>query len=251
MATVQGTSLEVPTPDGGADAYLAHPDDEAPHPGVLLYMDAFGLRPRLRDMAERIASHGYTVLVPNVFYRHGRAPVVALPDFIDPSQRPEVFERLKPLIQALTPDLIKRDAGAYLDWLAASPLATDGPVGITGYCLGARLALRTAGSYPEGVAAAAGFHGGGLATDAEDSPHLVAERITAELYFGHADQDPSLPPEQIDRLEKALDAAGVRYRSEVYQGADHGFTQADTAAYDAAAEDRHWRELLALFERTL
>ena len=251
MTTVSGTPIDIPTQDGVADAYLAHPDDAAPHPGVLFYMDAFGLRPRLMHMAERIASHGYTVLVPNVLYRHGRAPVIDLPDFIDLSQRLDVLERVGPLIQALTPDLVTRAASAYLDWLASSPLTTGRPVGVTGYCMGVRLALRTAGNHAERVAAVAGFHGGRLATDAPDSPHLLADRITAELYFGHADQDPSLPPEQIQRLQKALDAAGVRYHSEVYEGAEHGFTQADTDSYNAAAEERHWCELLALFERAL
>ncbi|MET7551554.1 dienelactone hydrolase family protein [Streptomyces sp. NPDC005078] len=251
MTAVRGTSVDIPTQDGTADAYLTHPDDSTPHPAVLLYMDAFGLRPHLKEMADRLARAGYTVLVPNVFYRHGRAPVVELPDVIDPARRPEIFERLGPIITSLTPDLVMRDADAYLRWLAASPLTTDGPVGITGYCMGAGLALRTAGTYPERVAAMAGFHGGRLATDSPDSPHLLADRITAELYFGHADQDPSLPPEQIERLDEALTAAGVRHHSEIYTGAHHGFTQADTAAYDSTADKRHWIALLALLDRAL
>ncbi|GAA0585975.1 dienelactone hydrolase family protein [Streptomyces crystallinus] len=251
MTTVLATSVDLTTQDGTADAYLVHPDDGAPHPGVLLYMDAFGLRPHLKGMADRIAAAGYTVLVPNVFYRAGRAPIVELPDFIDPQQRPDLFDVLGPHIFALTPELVARDAEAYLRWLADSPLVTDGPVGVTGYCMGAALALRTAGSFPDRVAAAAGFHGGRLATDAPDSPHLLAEHITAELYFGHADQDPGMPAEQIDRLNKALSAAGVRHRTEVYQGAHHGFTQADTAAYDEAGDARHWEALLALLDRNL
>jgi carboxymethylenebutenolidase len=117
--------------------------------------------------------------------------------------------------------------------------------------MGARLSLRAAGAFPERVAAAAGFHGGGLATDAPDSPHLMADRITAELYFGHADHDHSLPPEQIERLDAALTQAGVRFRAEVYEGARHGYTQADTSSYNPDAAERHWRELLALFERAL
>ncbi|WP_406361363.1 dienelactone hydrolase family protein [Streptomyces sp. NBC_01579] len=251
MAAVRGTSVDIPTQDGVADAYLTHPDDSSPHPAVLLYMDAFGLRPHLKKMADRLARAGYTVLAPNVFYRHGRAPVVELPDVIDPVRRPEIFERIGPIMNSLTPDLAMRDADAYLRWLTAYPLTTDGPVGITGYCMGARLAVRTAGTYPERVAAVAGFHGGRLATDSPDSPHLLADRITAELYFGHADQDPSLPPEQINRLDEALTAAGVRHHSENYPGAHHGFTQADTAAYDSTADKRHWTALLALLDRAL
>ncbi|WNF00216.1 dienelactone hydrolase family protein [Streptomyces luomodiensis] len=251
MTAVRGTDVDIPTQDGVADAYLAHPDDSGRHPAVVLYMDAFGLRPHLRTMADRLAGAGYTVLVPNVFYRHGRAPLTELPDFLDVATRPEILEKLLPIAAELTPDLTVRDAGAYLDWLASCPQATDGPVGLTGYCLGAGLALRAAGAYPDRVAAMAGFHGGSLATEAPNSPHTVVGRITAEVYFGHADQDHALPPEQIERLEKALDEAGVRHRTEVYAGARHGYTQADTSAYDAEATERHWQALLDLFGRTL
>ncbi|MQY36369.1 hypothetical protein SRB17_43680 [Streptomyces sp. RB17] len=251
MTDVQATDLEITTEDGVADAYLAHPADGRPRPGVLFYQDAYGLRPHLRSMADRLAAAGYTVLVPNVFYRLGRTPVVELPEFIDPAADPTIWERLGPVVASLTPDLIKRDAGAYLQWLADSPLATDGPVAVTGYCMGARLVLRTAAAFPDRVAAAAGFHGGGLATDEPTSPHLGAPDITAELYFGHADNDRSLPPEQIERFEKALTEAGVRHTCEVYPGARHGFTQADTDAYDREADERHWRALLDLLNRTL
>ncbi len=250
MTAVQGQDVGIPTEDGTADAYLAHPADGRPHPAVLLYQDAFGLRPHLKGMADRLAEAGYTVLVPNVFYRHGRAPLVELPEFIDLSERPELFSKVVPLLRSLTPDLVRRDSGAYLRWLADSPVVADGPVAVTGYCMGARLSLLTAGAHPDRVAAAAGFHGGGLATDDPDSPHRVAEHVTAELYFGHADNDHSMPPEQIKRLEDALTAAGVRYRSEVYEGASHGYTQADTDAYDQKAAERHWAALLDLLQRT-
>ncbi|MEJ1200415.1 MULTISPECIES: dienelactone hydrolase family protein [unclassified Streptomyces] len=250
MTAVQGTAVDVPTDEGTADAYLTHPADGNPHPAVLLYMDAFGLRPQLRNMADRLAGAGYTVLVPNVFYRHGRAPVVELPEFIDPGARPDIFQRLGPIMRSLTPDRAMRDAGAYLRWLADCPAAADGPVALTGYCMGAGLALRTAGTYPDRVAAAAGFHGGNLATEGPQSPHLVAEGITAELYFGHADHDGSMPPQQQERLAAALTAAGVRHRCEVYGDAPHGYTQADTAAYDPEATERHWAALLDLLKRT-
>ncbi|MEU2223503.1 dienelactone hydrolase family protein [Streptomyces sp. NPDC018347] len=248
MTDVQGNVVDVPTEDGVADAYLARPADGRPRPGVLFYQDAYGLRPHLRSMADRLAAAGYTVLVPNVFYRLGRTPVVDLPEFIDPGADPTIWERLGPILAGLTSDLVKRDADAYLRWLAESPLVADGPVAITGYCMGSRLALWTAGAHPERVAAAAGFHGGALATDAPDSPHLEAPRITAELYFGHADEDPSLPPEQVARFEEALTAAGVRHTCEVYP-AHHGYTQADTPAYDREAAERHWAALLELLKR--
>ena len=250
MTAVQGTAVDIPTADGTADAYLAHPDDGAAHPAVLVFMDAFGLRPQLRSMADRLAAEGYTVLVPNVFHRHGRAPLFDLPAFIDPGARPELFQRIVPVMQALTSDLAMRDAGAVLSWLDGHSAVADGPVALTGYCMGARLSLLTAGTYPDQVAAAAGFHGGRLATDTPDSPHLVAGKVTAELYFGHADQDPSLPEEQIERLEEALTSAGVRHRCEVYTGAPHGFTQADTASYHQEGDERHWSALLDLLKRT-
>jgi len=244
-------TVDVPTQDGTADAYMAHPDDNAAHPAVLVYMDAFGLRPQLRKMADRLAEAGYTVLVPNVFYRHGRAPVVPLPDFISSADRPALFDRIVPLLEGLSVDAVARDAGSYLGWLATRREVRPGPVGVSGYCMGARLALLTAASHPEKVAAAAGFHGADLATDDPQSPHLLADRITAELYFAHADKDPSMPPEQIARLDEALTAAGVRHRTEVYAGAVHGYTMADTDAYNSEAAERHWTNLLELFGRTL
>ncbi|MER6348115.1 dienelactone hydrolase family protein [Streptomyces sp. NPDC001595] len=250
MTAVQGTAVDIRTEDGTADAYLVHPRDGGPRPAVLLFMDAFGLRPGLRSMADRLAAAGYTVLVPNAFYRVGRAPVVELPEFIDDASRPELFRHIGPLIHQLTPEPAMRDADAWLRYLADCPAAADGPVALVGYCMGARLALYAAGSHPERVAAVAGFHGARLADDTPDSPHLLADRITAELYFGHADDDPALPPEQIERLEKALTEAGVRHRCEVYAGAEHGFTQADTAAYHAEGDRRHWAALLDLLDRT-
>ncbi|MFL4902243.1 dienelactone hydrolase family protein [Streptomyces sp. MMS24-I2-30] len=250
MTAVQGITVDIPTEDGVADAYLVHPGDERPRPAVLFYQDAFGLRPHLQSMADRLAEAGYTVLLPNVFYRNGRVPVFDLPEFIDPAANPNTWQQIMPVMKALTPELAMRDAGAYLRFLADSPLVADGPVATTGYCMGARLALLTAGTCPDRVAAVAGFHGGQLATEEPDSPHLVAGRVTAEVYFGHADQDASLPPEQIQRLEEALTAAGVRHRCEVYEGAHHGYTQADTPAYDQEAYERHWTALLDLLERT-
>ncbi|WP_405894989.1 dienelactone hydrolase family protein [Streptomyces sp. NBC_00104] len=249
--SVQTFATDIPTPDGTVDAHVFHPAEGGPHPAVLLYMDAFGVRPHLKGMAERLAAAGYVVLLPNVLYRGGRAPLVELPAFINPAERPEIIEQIRPATRGLTPEAAMRDAGDYLDWLAASPLTNGGPAGVTGYCMGAGLALRTAGTYPERVAAAAGFHGAYLATDAPDSPHLLADRITAELYFGHADNDSTNPADQIGRLDRSLTAAGVRHRGEVYAGAHHGFTQADTAMHSPEATERHWTALLDLLARNL
>ncbi|MFF5176491.1 dienelactone hydrolase family protein [Micromonospora sp. NPDC000316] len=245
------TTVDIPTNDGVADACLTRPDGDEPFPAVLLYMDAFGPRPRLVEMAERIAAQGYLVLTPNLLYRGGRAPLVDLSDLGDPDQRGAIFEKVMPLIRALTPELVSRDTAAYLDFLAARDDVRPGPVAITGYCMGGTNALLAIEAYPDRVVAAASFHGGRIVTDGPDSPHLHVGSITGEVYFGHADADQSMTPEQIATLEKALDAADVRYRSEVYAGAHHGYTMADTPAYDEQATERHWVALFDLLNRNL
>lgn len=241
--------VDVPAADGIADSYLVVPDG-GPHPGVLLFMDAFGVRPRIEEMAERIADAGYAVLAPNLFYRGGRGPVIEdLAALADASQRESVFGKIMPLMQALDTETIARDAEKYLDFLAAQDGVDGGPVVITGYCMGGLNALRVIEAFPDRVKAAAAFHAGRLVTDEPDSPHLRVGNITGEVYFGHADNDQSMNADQIAVLEKALDEAGVTYRSEVYEGATHGYTMSDTAAYHEAAEKRHWENLFALLER--
>src|SRR5919198_4125248 len=163
--------IDVQTQDGVADAYLTRPDDE-PHPAVLFIVDAYGLRPQIEQMADRIAARGYVVLAPNVFYRAGRAPVVSLEGIDDPERRSEVFGRVMPLVRGLTTEQIVADGAAYLDKL--EEVGGRGPVAITGYCMGGRVAWRIAAAYPERVAALAGFHVAGLVTDGDDSPHRSA-----------------------------------------------------------------------------
>ncbi|RGC65915.1 Dienelactone hydrolase family protein [Micromonospora sp. MW-13] len=244
------TTVDVPVGGGVADAILVRPDDDGPFPAVLFFMDAFGLRPRLVEMAERIASRGHVVLVPNLFHRAGRAPLFDLSRLADPQERGRAFARIMPLIAALTPEVVAGDAAAYLDFLAARDDVAPGPVVVTGYCMGGTNALRAIEAHPGRIAAMASFHAGRVVTDAPDSPHRGVGSVTGELYFAHADQDQSMTPEQIATLEAALDAAGVRYRSERYTGATHGFTMADTAAYDERAAERHWVALFDLLDRT-
>jgi carboxymethylenebutenolidase len=239
--------IDITTPDGVADAYLVHPDDGGRHPGVLLLMDAFGLRPRIEEMADRIAQRGYAVLAPNLFYRAGRAPVLPFPDMTQDDARAEFMKGVRPLMGELTPERMAADGAAYLDELGK---VADGPVALTGYCMGVRNGVRIAAAHPDRVAALAGFHGGGLVTDEPDSPHRSAPALRAELYLGHADEDPSMTPEQIAAFDAALDEAGVRHRTEVYEGARHGYTMADTPVYDEGAAERHFDALFDLLERT-
>lgn len=242
-------TLRIPTPDGVADAFAAFPDDGRPHPAVLVYPDAFGLRPELEARARDLAGHGYYALVPNFLYRHGPAPVVELPAHVGEAVRPRLIAELLPLVEAHTTERVLRDAEAYLGFLTAQPEVADGPVGAIGYCIGAVLAMRTATAHPDRVAALAGFHPGFLVTDAPDSPHLSLPRITAEVHVGLAEHD--MKPAARDELDKALVAAGVDHTIEVYPGAIHGFTMSDTDAFDPAATQRHWDRLLPLLGRTL
>jgi carboxymethylenebutenolidase len=245
------TMVDVPTEDGVADAYLVLPDGDGPFPGVLFFMDAFGLRPRLFQMAERIAERGYAVLAPNLFYRSSRSPLVDPSHLADPEERGRVFGRLTPMIQRLDTVAITRDTPAYLDFLASQDGVSAAPDAIVGYCMGGRNALKAITAYPDRIVALASFHGGGLATEEPDSPHLQVGKIKGEVYFAHADHDHAMPREQIDRLEAALDEADVRFRSEIYPAAQHGFTMADTAAYSADAEKRHWEKLFELLGNAL
>lgn len=242
-------TLQIPTTDGQADAFAAFPDDGERHPGVLLYADAFGVRPELAERARELAEHGYYVLVPNLYYRHGPAPAIDLPEHIGEEVRPAVIAQLMPLVEALTTERVLRDADAYLGFLAAQPEVSAGPVAVLGYCMGAALAMRTATARPERVAAVAGFHPGFLVTDAPDSPHHRIPELTAQVHLGLAEGD--LTPEALDELNQALDAAGVDYTTEVYPGTIHGFTMSDTDAFNSSALQRHWERLLALLESAL
>ena len=245
---MQTSTIDITTPDGVADAYLTRPDEGDRHPGVLFLMDAFGLRPRIEEMADRIAERGYAVLAPNVFYRAGRAPVLPFPDMTEETGRAEFMKGVRPLMNELTPERMAADGAAYLDELAK---VADGPVVITGYCMGVRLGWRIATAHPDRVAALAGFHGGGLVTDDADSPHRSAGDLRAELYLAHADNDQSMNPEHIATLDAALAEAGVEHRTEVYAGAAHGYTMSDTPVYDEQATERHFAALFDLVDRTL
>ncbi|MGC4951333.1 dienelactone hydrolase family protein [Streptomyces sp. DT224] len=237
-------TLHIFTADGQADAFAAFPDNSEQHPGVLMYPDGFGIRPVLREMARELAGHGYYVLVPNLFYRHGPAPVIELPEHIGEEVRPAVFAQLMPLIEAHTAERVLSDADAYLSFLAAQPEVSAGPVAVTGYCIGGLYAMRTAAAHPGRVAALAAFHG----PVGVDGPGLFS-KLTAQVHLGHAEGD--MTPETLAELGQALDAAGVGYTSEIYPGTVHGFTMSDTDAFNPAALQRHWDRLFPLLDRTL
>ncbi|MGW7066863.1 dienelactone hydrolase family protein [Streptomyces sp. NPDC054855] len=242
-------TLQIATAEGQADAFAAFPYDGERHPGVLLYADAFGMRPVLAEMASELAGHGYYVLIPNYFYRHGPAPLLDLPEYIGAEARPEILAQLMPLIEEhISGERVASDADAYLRFLTTQPEVAAGPVAVTGYCIGGLLAMRTASAHPGQVAAVAGFHCPVVA-DGPDGLHDLLSKITAQVHLGHAASD--LTPEALAELNQALDTAGVSYTSEIYPGTAHGFTMADTDAFNADGLKRHWDRLLDLLDRTM
>ncbi|HAP91056.1 MAG TPA: dienelactone hydrolase [Arthrobacter bacterium] len=245
--------IEITAAEGIAEAAVVRPSTgSGPFPGVILYMDAFGLRPRIEEMAQRVADWGYVVLAPNVFYRDGTAAELAPDsDMTTPEGRAAAGKAAFPRVGRLTADKALADIDAWVEAMGTLDGVAPGPIGTTGYCMGARLAVRTAIAHPEAVAACGGFHGGGLATDAPDSPRLGLGNARARFVFGHADHDQSMDPDAVARLGEALDAAGLEATNEIYAGAPHGYSMADTSAFHPEATERHFIELRALLDGTL
>ncbi|SDU73864.1 dienelactone hydrolase family protein [Gordonia westfalica] len=251
---VHGETITVPAAYGDTEMYVARPADAAgsPLPGVLFITDVIGLRPRTRAMADRIASWGYVVAVPHLFYRDGTAAEWApADDLLLPEARDAFFKRAMPRASTLTFDVARADLVAYLDALHSVPGVSAGPIGVTGYCMGGRLALNLAAARPTEVAAVGIFHTGRLVTEDADSPHLHLVDIDAFVLAIHADKDRSLPHTAVAQFEHALISSGVTHSATVYPGAAHGYTMSDIAAYHHEACEHHFAELEALFRRTL
>lgn len=255
-AAVIETDVEIKTPDGTCDAAFIHPKSGS-HPGVLLWPDAFGLRPAMRDMAKRLAAEGYSVLVPNPFYRVTKAPFTDASkfDFGNPDDR----AKLQPLMASVNaPGNPEKDAAAYVGFLdAQKEVNKSKKIGTQGYCMGGPLVMRTAASLPDRIGAGASFHGGGLVTDKPDSPHLLAPKMKAHMYIGVASNDDSRQPEAKDKLKEAFAAAHVTAEVEVYSDALHGWcvpdmpTQAGKPIYNKPDAERAWAKLLALYKAGL
>lgn len=241
-------AIAIRTADGIADAHVCHPDGAGPWPGVILFMDAMGIRPELIGMAEQLAGAGYYVLLPNLYYRHGEnSRVDTSIVFTDKAEA----DRMMSLYASLTSDLVTRDTEAYLDHLSSQGEVRGSRFGTTGYCMGGGISLNAAGRFPDRVAAACAFHGAMMATDRPDSPHLLADRMKAKIYVGVAEIDPFLFAGETERLEQELKAAGVVHQIEIYKGVNHGFAVPGLAVYDEAAAKQHWDRLLGLFGSTL
>src|ERR1700674_79397 len=249
------TDVEIKTPDGTCDAAFLHPKSGS-HPGVLIWPDAFGLRPSMRAIGRRIAAEGYSVVVPNPFYRGSNAPFTDASNFN--FQNPDDMAKLRPLIASVNaPGNAEKDATAYVAFLdAQKQVKTKKKIGAQGYCMGGALVMRTSAALPDRIGAGASFHGGGLVTDKPDSPHLLAPKIKARMYFGIAASDDSRQPDAKDRLKEAFSAANVPAEIEVYP-AQHGWCVPDMPVRDGAPiynkpeAERAWGKLVALYRAAL
>ncbi len=250
------TDVEIKTPDGTCDAALIHPK-KGSHAGVLIWPDAFGLRPSMREIGKRIAAEGYTVLVPNPFYRMGKAPFTDAShfDFQNPADR----AKLTPLMQSVTAaGNAEKDAIAYVGFLESQKATNKAKkIGTQGYCMGGPLVVRTAATVHDRIGAGASFHGGGLVTDKPDSPHLLAPKIKARMYFGIASNDDARQPDAKVKLKEAFEAAHVPVEIEVYPDAAHGWCVPDMPMqngkpiYNKPNAERAWGKLVALYKAAL
>jgi carboxymethylenebutenolidase len=245
---MNGKTVEIKTRDGVAPCHFFSAPDKGRRPAVILYMDAFGIRPALCDMAERLASNDYQVLLPNLYYRSGPSnSFSAKTAFQEGPERDQLMQ----LVRSLNNKLVMEDTASFLEFLKSEPTVDPRQVGCVGYCMGGGFALSAAGTFPERVMAAASLHGARLATGQPDSPHLLAPKMRARVYVGIAGIDPHFTAEDTQRLESALESAGVKHKIEVYPEVKHGFAVNDTPAYDRAASERHWQEILKLFSENL
>jgi carboxymethylenebutenolidase len=241
--------VEVKTPDGVADAALYYPEGRGTWPAVVIWPDVMSLRPVFREMGRRLAGEGYVVLVPNLYYRAKRAPVV---EGAFNYGNPEDRAKITPLRATVTPEGTNRDAAAYVAFLDAQPQTNKArKIGTQGYCMGGPLAFYTAGVAPSRVGAVASFHGGGLYTAEPTSPHLTLPTSRAEYLVLVADNDDKNDPTIKDKLKAALDAAKRPAKVEVYAGAAHGWTVRGSQVYNEPAAEKAWAELLALYKRAL
>ena len=236
--------LDIRTADGAMNTFVTHPEEGGPFPLVLFLMDAPGKREELHDMARRIATVGYYVALPNLYYREVREFHMGLADATP--------ERMFELMGGLTNAMVCEDARAILDFAANEDAARDGPVGAVGYCMSGPFVFAAAAALAERIKAAASFHGVRLHSDADDSPHRQAQRIQGEIYFGCAETDAWAPPEMIAALDEHLATTGINYRIEWYPGTGHGFVFPQRQGmYHKASAERHWERLFALFRRNL
>ncbi len=240
-------TIDIATRNGATTTFICHPERGGPHPLILFYMDAPGIREELRDMVRRLASAGYYVLLPNLYYRAG---VLELGPYSGPNHG-GARERMMALMESLTIPLVMADTDALLAFVKSDAAASPGPAGAVGYCMSGQFAINAASRHPERIIAAASIYGVRLVTDAADSPHRVAANAQAELYFACAETDHWAPLPMVEKLKGAVADRAMDTEVEIYPGVEHGFAFPQRAAFDRDAAERHWERLFSLFARRL
>ena len=241
-------TLDIATSDGAMETFICHPERGGPHPAVLLLMDAHGVREELRDMARRLGTVGYYVLLPNLYYRAGRDTIYG-PTVRETGSAEHT--RMRAVRTKMTIPPVMADIGAMLGFIDRQDAARSGPVGAHGYCMSGPYALAAAARYPERITAAASFYGTWLINDAEESPHLSLGKVTGELYIACAEHDDLAPLPMVEELRGLFRRAGTAGEIELYPGVHHGFGFPEARVYDKPAAERHWERLIALYRRRL
>jgi carboxymethylenebutenolidase len=239
--------IEVATLDGRINTFICHPERDSPHPAVIFFMDAPGIREELRDMARRLGTVGYYVMLPNLYYRSNVEELGSVVGEANVATRQKALQ----LMATINIPLVMRDVDALLAFAAADKAASRGPMGCVGYCMSGQYAINAAVRHKERIRAAASMYGVALVSDKSDSPHLAPQRTDARLYFGCAENDPYAPQEMIDRLRAEITAKGGNAEVEIYPGTAHGFAFPSRPVYDKPAAERHWERLFTLFGAAL
>ncbi|HEX3397942.1 MAG TPA: dienelactone hydrolase family protein [Steroidobacteraceae bacterium] len=239
--------IEIATPDGRMNTFVCHPERFSPHPVLLFFMDAPGIREELRDMARRLGTVGYYVMLPNLYYRSNVEELGSVVGEANIATRQKALQ----LMTTINIALVMQDVDALLAFAAQDKAASSGPMGCVGYCMSGQYAMNAAVRHKDRIRAAASIYGVALVSDRSDSPHLAPRRTDARLYFGCAEHDPYAPTEMIDRLRAELAASGGNAEVEMYPGTAHGFAFPSRPVYDKPAAERHWERLFALFDAAL
>lgn len=239
--------IEIVTPDGRMNTFICHPERDSPHPAIIFFMDAPGIREELRDMARRLGTVGYYVILPNLYYR---ANVEELGSVVGEANL-AARQRALQLMTTINIPMVMQDVDALLAFAAADTAASRGPMGCVGYCMSGQYAINAAVRHSERIRAAASIYGVALVNDKADSPHLAPQRTAARLYFGCAQNDHYAPQEMIDQLRAEIAAKGGNAEVEMYPGTAHGFAFPSRPAYDKPAAERHWERLFSLFGAAL
>ena len=239
--------MGIATPDGSMNTFICHPERDSPHPAIIIFMDAPGIREELRDMARRLGTVGYYVMLPNLYYRSSVEELASAAGGATVDMRQKALQ----LMATINIPLVMQDVDAMLAFAAQDKAASPGPMGCVGYCMSGQYAINAAVRHPERIRAAASMYGVALVSDKPDSPHLAPQRTDARLYFGCAEKDQYAPPEMLDQLRAEIAAKGGNAEVEIYPGTGHGFAFPSRPVYDKPAAERHWERLFTLFGASL